>query len=139
MVPLEFSGLEQAMSLSSVQVAGLLSGMRDRLQVLEEEISRKLGDSAEDLNAFDRVGDSGDLSMAISSSEVDLSEALRDIEEWRGLRRAIRRIEEGAYGICSDCGLEIPFSRLQVQPFASRCIECQSRNEMATRVHTSSM
>lgn len=127
------------MALSSEQMAGLLAGMRERLQVLEEEISRKLGDSAEDLNALDRVGDSGDLSLAIASSDVDLSEALRDIEEWRGLRAAMRRIEQGVYGVCSDCGLEIPFSRLRVQPFALRCIDCQSRNELTARVHTSSM
>ena len=66
------------MSLSEQQVAGLLAGMRERLAVLEEEIGRKLGDSADDLSMLDRVGDSGDFSNAIASSEVDLSEALRE-------------------------------------------------------------
>jgi RNA polymerase-binding transcription factor DksA len=130
---------EIGMSLSEQQVAGLLAGMRERLAVLEEEIGRKLGDSADDLSMLDRVGDSGDFSNAIASSEVDLSEALRDIEEWRGLRGAMRRIDEGRYGFCVDCGVEIPFARLQAQPVALRCVDCQSRAERSSGAHSSTM
>ncbi|NLD70227.1 MAG: TraR/DksA family transcriptional regulator [Limnobacter sp.] len=119
------------MALSEQQIAELLEGMRRRLGLLEEEISRKLGDSAEELATFDRVGDAGDLAQAVASSEIDLSEASRDIEEWRNLRAAIRRVDEGNYGICVDCGVEIPFQRLKVQPVALRCIDCQERTERA--------
>ena len=119
------------MALSDQQIAELLEGMRERLGLLEEEIARKLGDSAEELATFDRVGDTGDLAQAVASSEIDLSEASRDIEEWRSLRAAIRRIDEGNYGICADCGVEIPFQRLKVQPVALRCVDCQERMERA--------
>lgn len=119
------------MSLSEQQAGALLTMMRARLAVLEEEISRKLDDGAGGLAVLDGVGDSGDLSQAIANSEIDFSEALRDIEEWRGLRGAIRRIDEGSYGFCIDCGAEIPFARLQVQPVAVRCIDCQSQAEHA--------
>src|SRR5690606_11622363 len=71
---IDFDFQEIRMPLSDAQLAGLLALMRERLTVLEEEISRKLGDSAEDLNVLDRVGDTGDLSQAIASSEIDLSE-----------------------------------------------------------------
>lgn len=127
------------MPLSDAQVAGLLTLMRERLTVLEEEISRKLGDSAEDLNVLDRVGDTGDLSQAIASSEIDLSEALRDIEEWRALRGAMRRIDEKTYGDCADCGQEIPLARLKAQPVALRCISCQTRLERSSGQHSSTM
>lgn len=127
------------MPLSDAQVAGLLTLMRERLTVLEEEISRKLGDSAEDLNVLDRVGDTGDLSQAIASSEIDLSEALRDIEEWRALRGAMRRIDEKTYGDCADCGQEIPLARLKAQPVALRCIGCQTRLERSSGQHSSTM
>jgi RNA polymerase-binding protein DksA len=119
------------MSLSDQQAGALLAAMRARLAVLEEEIARKLDDGAGGLAVLDGVGDSGDLSQAIASSEIDFSEALRDIEEWRGLRGAIRRIDEGSYGFCIDCGTEIPFARLQAQPVAVRCIDCQSQAEQA--------
>jgi len=127
------------MPLSDQQIAELLSSMRERLGVLQEEISRKLGDSADELTSLDRVGDTGDLSQAIANSEIDLSEAIRDIEEWRGLRNAIRRIEEGHYGVCVDCGVDIPLARLQAQPIAVRCVECQSRAEHGSGARTSSM
>lgn len=37
---------------------------------------------------------------------------------------AIRRLEEGDYGYCSECGEEIPEARLQIDPMAERCVKC---------------
>lgn len=122
---------ESRMPLSEQQVGELLAGMRERLAVLEEEIFRKLEDGEGGLAVLDGVGDAGDLSQAIANSEIDFSEALRDIEEWRSLRGAIRRIDEGSYGLCIDCGTGIPFARLQAQPVAARCIACQTQVEHA--------
>jgi DnaK suppressor protein len=113
------------MPLSEQQSEELNTRMRDRLRTLEEEISSKLGDSAGEVPTFDRIGDDGDLAQVVQNSEMDLSEATRDIDEWRDLRRAIGRLEQGSYGVCIDCGIEIPFERLQVQPSALRCIDCQ--------------
>ena len=42
---------------------------------------------------------------------------------------ALRRIREGLYGLCEDCGDEIPEKRLIVYPFAIRCVDCQQENE----------
>jgi len=74
------------MPLSETQLDELLAQIRQRLVVLEEEIARKLGQASEEFSAFDRIGDSGDLSSILNEGEVEMSEALRDIDEWRGLR-----------------------------------------------------
>ena len=42
---------------------------------------------------------------------------------------ALRRIRDGTYGICADCGKEIPPARLQVKPEATRCVVCQTEYE----------
>ncbi len=42
---------------------------------------------------------------------------------------ALRRIQDGTYGICVDCGILIPPARLQVKPEATRCIDCQTECE----------
>ena len=42
---------------------------------------------------------------------------------------ALLRLVEGAYGICVDCGRNIPEARLSVMPEAARCLECQSARE----------
>jgi DnaK suppressor protein len=40
---------------------------------------------------------------------------------------ALRRIQEGTYGTCMDCGALIPEGRLEARPEASRCVKCQSK------------
>ena len=43
---------------------------------------------------------------------------------------APQRIATGDYGACGQCGESIAFARLQAQPFARLCIECQSASEL---------
>ena len=47
---------------------------------------------------------------------------------------AIKRIEEGNYGICEDCLKPISEKRLQVAPAATLCIECKAEEEKRQRV-----
>ncbi|MEN9775398.1 MAG: hypothetical protein RL322_2468 [Pseudomonadota bacterium] len=117
------------MSLTDEQMTGLRDQMRARSRVLEAEIATKLRESTEDFEELGRTGDQADLAWAETESGLDLAEAQRDIEEWRGLRDALRRIDEGRYGLCADCGAEVPIERLQLQPLAVRCVSCQTRRE----------
>jgi len=47
---------------------------------------------------------------------------------------ALKRIDEGVYGICEDCGNPISEKRLQVAPAATQCIECKVEAEKQERV-----
>lgn len=49
------------------------------------------------------------------------SEAKIEIQQ---LSNAITRIEDGSYGVCIGCGQDIADARLQVQPSATKCIQC---------------
>ncbi len=42
---------------------------------------------------------------------------------------ALDKINLGTYGICASCSQEIPVKRLQAQPFATHCVNCQSMAE----------
>ncbi len=42
---------------------------------------------------------------------------------------ALQRIEDGTYGICSNCGNEIPRERLEANPWVSLCIDCKRKAE----------
>lgn len=42
---------------------------------------------------------------------------------------ALRRISDGSYGRCADCGGEICKTRLDVLPFALRCMGCEEKQE----------
>jgi RNA polymerase-binding transcription factor DksA len=37
---------------------------------------------------------------------------------------ALARIEAGSYGTCDRCGAGIPEERLELRPFAGRCVTC---------------
>lgn len=45
------------------------------------------------------------------------------------VRRALKRIEEGTYGLCVDCGQPIPEKRLEALPWAARCVKDEERLE----------
>ncbi len=49
---------------------------------------------------------------------------------------ALRRMDEGMFGECVDCGDDIPIERLEALPFALRCEEDATRHEQQTRGET---
>ncbi len=73
--------------------------------------------------------DTGDQAVADVIADVGEAEVTRDLGELRMLEAALKRVSEGSYGSCVDCGGEIPFQRLRAQPGAERCLPCQGRHE----------
>jgi DnaK suppressor protein len=47
----------------------------------------------------------------------------------RGIETALRRLHEGTYGLCADCGARIKVARLRALPFADTCVGCQARRD----------
>ncbi len=45
------------------------------------------------------------------------------------LEMALKRIEDGTYGKCIDCGKQVSRARLEAVPHARLCIECKSNEE----------
>jgi len=75
------------------------------------------------------VSDSGDESVATLIADLEQAELTRDLEEFRTLDVARNRLQDGSYGVCTDCGSDIAFERLKASPGAMRCIQCQERHE----------
>ena len=78
-----------------------------------------------DAIAIENGGD--DLEKLTGASEREL--AVRTLEsssaKLKEIRAALRRIEEGAYGICEECEEAISPRRLAALPSAALCIHCQ--------------
>ena len=54
--------------------------------------------------------------------------AARDLLEMAdSVSRALTKIDDGTYGRCERCERPIPYARLEVVPYARRCIACQAR------------
>ena len=50
------------------------------------------------------------------------------------IKTALLKIEEGMYGICDNCGIEISEARLDNHPLARFCIICEKREEDPERL-----
>ena len=63
---------------------------------------------------------------AVQSYEHQLMMGLgeKEFEKLRLVEEAIKKIDEGQYGICLECEELIPEERLTVIPFASHCVDC---------------
>jgi len=61
----------------------------------------------------------------------DTGLALADIrrQELTLMEEAERRLSDGTYGTCDDCGVEMDAERLRVVPYALYCVTCQGRRE----------
>lgn len=44
--------------------------------------------------------------------------------------KALRKIEEGRYGLCEDCDAKISFERLMARATAELCINCKEESEL---------
>lgn len=77
------------------------------------------------------VTDRKDLAaMREAAGVADESERL-DLAEAERVEAALRRLDQGTYGDCADCGEPIGWQRLQVLPAAARCARCQAARERA--------
>jgi len=94
---------------------------------LRDDVERVRRDRHEDLAGASP--DAGDESVATLLADLDHADLGRDLSELRGIEAARDRLSEGSYGICADCGGDIGFERLKVNPSAVRCIQCQTKYE----------
>jgi DnaK suppressor protein len=67
------------------------------------------------------------LGMDFALMEME-SQTLRKIDE------ALLRLEDGTYGVCTDCDEGISEARLKALPFASLCRDCQEQAEESEAV-----
>ena len=103
-----------------------------------EQMLRELDSATSTLEA-EGAGESSELSHfdqhpADTASEISDADRENAVIEAAGDQRdqvvaALKRLDEGTYGTCVDCGKPIPDARLEVRPEAARCIEDQAKAE----------
>jgi len=73
--------------------------------------------------------DQFDLAQDYLSKERRSALVARSRRRLERVEAALRRLDEGTYGKCANCGAPIAPSRLKVLPAAPLCIKCQERQE----------
>lgn len=107
------------------ELKGLIDRRRGELaREIKSGVARARGDS---FNAVaGEAPDAGDEALASLVVDTKNAETRRDVDELQALDTALARMTAGNYGICDDCGDEIPLERLRANPGATRCVRCQS-------------
>lgn len=106
---------------------GIIQLLLSVKSVLTRELSRDAGASA--LNPGETPADVLDVSAGELERTLCLLLRERERNKLRAIDEALERIEEGTFGVCDDCGDEIPLGRLEVMPFATTCIDCKAKQE----------
>lgn len=115
-----------------------VESQRERLVSLRDELVRikeGVADDERDLGEAegDTQFDSGDLSQDMFTREMDASIGEQVGRRLGEVDRALRKIEEGTYGLSDDSGEPIPWGRLEAIPEATRTVEEQQRFEQERR------
>jgi DnaK suppressor protein len=78
-------------------------------------------------NNSGRQGDVADQAAGNNEVHVQLKLKQTDAKILQAIEGALRRIEEGTYGICRDCGEPIAPARLNAIPWTRVCITCKEK------------
>ncbi len=118
-------------ALSEKQKQHLEQKLRTRLATLRDEIREALLASTEARHReiAGMVHDAADESVADLLADINLKGMDRDARELADVNAALDRLARGTLGVCRDCGGDIGLPRLEAQPAAARCIECETRRE----------
>lgn len=111
----------------------LLINKREALiKEAKTEISKYIKGETKQL--VDTALDDGDWSVVDLSEDVSLKQLGTHRETLLKIDEALRKLDEGTYGICEDCGEEISEQRLKVLPFAIYCRDCQEKIEQLEEI-----
>ncbi len=119
---------------------------KNRIRHLKELLLRKKSEAEAGLKSMEELGakmnqqeSTGELS-SYDNHPADSGTEAFEREKDLGLRvsaekrielmeKALKKIEEGTYGICERCGREISLERLEAIPYTQDCIECREEME----------
>ena len=98
----------------------------ERLEALIEELEAereevRLSEAASDRSPDPNTAEGGSLAFEL---EKELSVAQNAEDLLAQVRHALDRIRRRQFGICEDCGAAIPTERLDVLPYATKCVSC---------------
>jgi DnaK suppressor protein len=105
---------------------GIRAVLLSRLSELEGELAELNPGRAVPTSPIQYGKRAGDHIAEISEQRTR-ARAAGEIEKLADqVRAALARLDSRGYGVCEDCGRPIPDGRLEVLPWAVRCVDCAS-------------
>jgi DnaK suppressor protein len=101
-----------------------LANLRESLERTQAELARVL--RVRDGIAIEKSADQMDEIQYASERELAIRNVDRESRLLRQVSAALRRIQDGSFGVCVECESMIGPRRLAALPWALRCIQCES-------------
>ena len=111
--------------------------LKNILEERRREIMGQVQDKIRDVRTEGANNPNVGVLDAVESSEADIQDDIEfaliqmKAETLHKIEEALRRLEEGTFGYCFECGEEIAERRLRALPFAVRCKDCEEARETA--------
>lgn len=112
-----------------------LEQYRQRLLAYRDELKQEIHDrlikegTDEAISLAGKVRDAQTESMSVALSQINVGMLNLHLKELKDIELALKRIDDGEYGICIDCDEPIAKARLDAYPLAKRCVRCQALHE----------
>lgn len=102
--------------------------LRERLLAHRQELIERLDAIEVDARHQDEPLEKDSEEQSVQLEQEEVLTALDDegIATLRHIDQALQLMEVGSYGICAECGEEIPEGRLNAVPYAIYCIDCET-------------
>jgi DnaK suppressor protein len=112
-----------------------LKRFRELLEERKKEIVVQAEQTKEKGIAFDPEDLPDEVDLASSEADQSMNLRLRDRERvlLKKVEKAIKKIDDGEYGICEKCGEDIGVKRLEARPVTDLCIRCKEEEEQVER------
>jgi len=104
--------------------------LEERRRELVFEVQDRIRNGRDHTNER-QVLDEGESSEVDIQGEIEFALIEMKAETLKKIDTALRRVEEGTYGECFECGEQIHAARLRALPFAVRCKDCEEVREAA--------
>ncbi len=112
--------------MNAKQLAHFREILESLKEELQEDIDRTVHTMQDEATVFADPNDR-------ASQESDMALELRNRDRERKLIKkvdeSIALIDNGDYGYCESCGVEIGLKRLEARPTATLCIDCKELEE----------
>ena len=103
--------------------------MKETLLSQRQEIVSK----ARGTDDIDAEGDAVDEIQANMIASITSALLEREQQKVLQIDNALHKITKKTYGLCEDCGDEIPERRLMANPYFLNCVSCAEEQELAQR------
>jgi len=104
----------------------LESWKHELMEKVDETVHHMQDEAANFPDPNDRASQESDFTMELRARDRE-RKLIKKIEE------SLQRLDDGEFGHCESCGVEIGVRRLEARPTATLCIDCKELDEIRER------